>query len=123
MTTDELRRKIAEALGYKEVPYEADKFFAYWQDHETLLSYYDEDQLDKAGVPDWPGDKGDALDLCLEIGAVAIGEERGDPQVGAPHGYLAHFVNNPKGAKYATTPALALSELAYTALSAQGGAK
>ena len=133
MTKADLRRAIAKALGWKRERREEPiiKYGSYshsiegfqmimlWiapngTEHQVGALY-----SESLPFPDWPHDPGAARALCLEIGEVAIGEERGDPQVGVPHGYFAHFGNNPRGVKYATTPSEALARLALAALEAQ----
>ena len=120
MTKEDLRRKIAEVLGWTEVAIlTAQEIHPSSPAPILILMGVPPGADRRLKVPDWPDDPGAALALCLEIGEVAIGEERGDPQVGAPHGYFAHFGNNPRGVKYATTPSEALARLALAALEAQ----
>lgn len=74
MTIEALRRAIAEALG-ATVTTETRKVYTYhivtWQDKRVGIALTASDAWRKAfesgAIPDWPGDPGAALALCLEI--------------------------------------------------------
>jgi len=67
MTPEQIRRAIAERLGYSEHPLEMERMIASWKGRESTTTYYDEDPMTQAGVPDWSHDDAAALDLCREL--------------------------------------------------------
>ena len=131
LSPEELRREIAEALGYKEV---ADYFPVSDRTGYTLVdkdgkavghgyNYWIEGEA-WGDCPDWPNDLAAALTLCLEIAGperiIGIGKWfSGDCSAGL----MVGPDNESTLSARADTPALALSRLAYEALRAKGGAK
>lgn len=133
MTNAALRREIAEALGWRRDLRE-EPIIKYGQYDHSIEGYQTltiwiapggtEHQVsplysELLPFPDWPGDLGAALALCLEIGQqhsydVLISH------VGDPLEYMASFKPGTHLCTgFHTTPALALSYLAHAALKAQ----
>lgn len=127
ITKRELRIEIALALG-ATVTTETRKVYTYhivtWQGNRVGIALTANDAWRKAfesgGIPDWPGDLGDAMTLCLEIAlpnnwSVSV----------TPYGnstFVAEFTDAKTDEHIADdigeTDALSLSRLAWIALKA-----